>query len=239
MKKNTTITSLILLLIFSYNTSKAESDKLDVQSLEKKYWATKDDDFTVIQNRTYTKNKRFYLNLSGGVPFNDVFSTGTISALELGYYFNERWGVQYQHVTANFSNNDVTTEFVNRHGTWPDHNKFKGNDIISGSFVPFYAKMSVMDKSIIYFDMGLSLGVGTLNYEIMKEEGNELKSTFVYQMGIFQQIFFTEHWALRVDLYNKWATEDKLKYKANATDRNQGSKVYNDTSVMFGATYWF
>src|SRR5687768_17351365 len=38
---------------------KPESEKLDIQGLEEKYWAPKDTDFSVVQNRTYTKAKRF------------------------------------------------------------------------------------------------------------------------------------------------------------------------------------
>src|SRR5687768_12565721 len=68
-----------------------ESDKLDVQKLEQKYWSAKDDDFTVVQNRTFSKAKRWYLNTAYGVPINDPFSTGSILGLNVGYYFTERW----------------------------------------------------------------------------------------------------------------------------------------------------
>ena len=77
------------------------SDKLDIKKLEQKYWAAKDDDFSVVQNRRYTKADRFYFNLGGGIPFNDPFATGTIFSGTFGYYFNERWGVDATYTAAN------------------------------------------------------------------------------------------------------------------------------------------
>src|SRR5690349_4976024 len=38
------------------------SEKLDVSDLENKYWAPKDTDFSVVQNRTYTKEHKLFLS---------------------------------------------------------------------------------------------------------------------------------------------------------------------------------
>ena len=40
-----------------------KTDKVDISDLEQKYWAPKDTDFSVVQNRTYTKEKRFTFSL--------------------------------------------------------------------------------------------------------------------------------------------------------------------------------
>ena len=39
----------------SSNDQQRGSDKLDIKKLEQKYWAAKDDDFSVVQNRRYVK----------------------------------------------------------------------------------------------------------------------------------------------------------------------------------------
>ena len=223
------------------------SDKLDIKKLEQKYWAAKDDDFNVVQNRRYVKAQRFYLTASGGIPFNDPYSTGTISGLSLGYFFNERWGVEGTYNQASMHDNDAVNQFVNTYKVMPDHDIYKSSEFISGIWVPFYAKMSVLDRWIIYFDMGLSVGVGNLNYSVAKVDGNDSKSSFAYKLGVFQQIFFSEHFALRADLINTWSNQDQVKYyvpgsSVNGTtvtgNRDQGSKLVNDTSLMFGITYW-
>lgn len=223
------------------------SDKLDIKKLEQKYWAAKDDDFSVVQNRRYVKAERFYLTGAGGIPFNDPYSTGTIMSGSLGYFFNERWGLEASYNSASLSDNDAVKQFVDTYGVIPDHNVFKSSYFLSGIWVPFYAKMSVVDKAIIYFDMGLSFGLGTLNYEITQVEGNLAKSAFAYKLGVFQQIFFSEHFAIRADLVNTWSTQDRMKYYVpgstvggvNVTgDRSLGAETINDTSLMIGITYW-
>lgn len=222
------------------------SDKLDIKKLEQKYWSAKDDDFAVVQNRRYTKAGRFFLSANGGVPFNDPFSSGNIYGGTFGYFFNERWGIDVDYKSGNLHDNDATSQFINQYGTYPDHNVFKSSMIASVTLVPFYAKMSFMDNSIIYFDMGFSLGAGTLAYVIKQKEGDLNENSAVAKLSVFQQIFFTEHFALRADLSNTWANEKRMKYytpgdaqHGYSGDRDLGTKMTNDTSLLLGVTYWF
>jgi outer membrane beta-barrel protein len=252
--KTLTLTLLLLGSSFAYaqTTPPAAagrgSDKLDIKKLETKYWSAKDDDFAVVQNRRYTKSDRFFLSVSGGVPFNDPFNSGNIASANVGYFFNERWGLDLEYKTGSLKDNDATSLFISRYGVYPDHNVFQNSQILSVTLVPFYAKMSFMDTSIIYFDMGFSLGAGTLSYTIKKSEGDETKSAPVAKLGFFQQVFFTEHFALRAELSNTWSNQARYKYYSNlpasigggvVTDRDLGSKMNNDTSMMLGVTYWF
>src|SRR5690349_4425346 len=50
-----------------------KSDKLDISDLEQKYWAPKDTDFSVVQNRTYTKAGKLGVSLMTGPIINDTF----------------------------------------------------------------------------------------------------------------------------------------------------------------------
>ena len=224
------------------------NDKLDIKKLEQKYWSAKDDDFAVVQNRRYTKSGRFFLSANGGVPFNDAFSAGSIYSANFGYFFNERWGLDLEYKSGSLSDNDSTKLFNDRYGIYPDHNVFASSQIISGTLVPFYAKMSFMDSSIIYFDMGFSLGAGMLNYKIKQAAGDMNESAPVVKLGIFQQIFFSEHFALRAELANTWSSQQRYKYYVTlpasagggaVTDRDLGKKMINDTSLLLGLTYWF
>lgn len=227
-------------------TGGSGSDKLDIKKLEQKYWSAKDDDFAVVQNRRYTKAGRFFLSANGGVPFNDPFSSGNIYGATFGYFFNERWGIDLDYKTGSLHDNDATSQFINQYGTYPDHNVFKSSEFVNVTLVPFYAKMSFMDTSIIYFDMGFSLGAGSVKYSIQKKEGNDDESAAAVKFSVFQQIFFTEHWALRADLSNTWANEKRMKYylpndptHGYTADRDLGTKMTNDTSLLLGITYWF
>jgi len=223
------------------------SDKLDIKKLEQKYWAAKDEDFSVVQNRRYVKAERFYITGRAGIPFNDPYSTGTIMGADVGYFLNERWGMELSYNSFDMKDNDSVKQFVDTYKVMPDHNILKSSYFLSAIWVPFYAKMSALDKAIIYFDMGLSVGLGNVNYEIAKVDGNDQKSAFGYKLGVFQQIFFSEHFALRADLINTWSSQDQMKYYVPGSTvngnpitgtRDQGSKMVNDTSLMIGITYW-
>ncbi|MGZ3772619.1 MAG: outer membrane beta-barrel domain-containing protein [Pseudobdellovibrionaceae bacterium] len=240
-KKTFTICILIASQAFAQGAATQtdrSSDKLDIKKLEQKYWAAKDDDFSVVQNRRYTKAERFFLNVSGGVPINDPFATGTILGLQFGYFFNERLGVDINYQQANLKDNDNTNQFKTTFLTSPNYNFIGSSTMMSATYVPLYAKMSFLDKSIIYFDMGLSVGIGTTDYLIKKEEGDDKKSAFSYQIGVNQQIFFSEHFAIRLDFINKFTNEQKYKYSTIAPNRDLGVKMVNDTSLLLGITYW-
>lgn len=226
-----------------------DSDKLDIQKLEQKYWSAKDDDFSVIQNRAFQKEKRAFLSLNYGIPFNDPNSVGSLMGLNLGYFFNERFGVELNYVNANFGFNDTVDYFKKRYGVLPDHNTFKSAQTIMGYWVPIYAKMSLLDKKIIYFDMGLGVGVGTTTFDQNSctvvencKSGTGLegitkssKSSSHYSFSIMQQFFLSEHWAIRIDLINRYTNESRV----NSTNgQDIGSKMVNDTAFQFGVTFW-
>lgn len=215
------------------------SEKLDVQKLEQKYWSAKDDDFTVVQNRAFPKEKRFYLNLTGGIPLNDPYSTGTIYGLNLGYYFSERLGLEFAYKKMNFSNNESTGTFITEKGAIPDFNRLTGSKYFNLTWVPLYAKMSWLDRKIIYFDMGLQLGLGQVDYAIQKDSGNESKSGASYALNIMQHFFFSEHFALRLDYTNTWTREERFRYYTSLPgDRTLPTKTINDSSLMIGLTIW-
>ncbi|MFP5518835.1 MAG: outer membrane beta-barrel domain-containing protein [Bdellovibrionia bacterium] len=226
----------ILTLLFS-TTAWAQSggDKMDIQNLEKKYWAAKDDDFAVVQNRRFEKANRFFLNVSTGPLINDPFATGYITSFQGGYFLNERWGFDVALSTGDLKNNNTVDEFINQNGFAPKYAIFQSSTIASVNYVPLYAKMSFLDKSIIYFDMGVSAGLGTLDYEIQTAVKKEKKSTFVYSFGIHQQIFFTEKFAVKLEVLNKFSDQKQKKFSDGS---DQGTKNINDTTITLGLTYW-
>lgn len=227
----------------------ADSDKLDIQKLEQKYWSAKDDDFSVIQNRAFQKEKRFFVSLNYGIPFNDPNSVGSLMGANLGYFFNERWGLELSHINADFKFNDTVDYFKKQYGVLPDHNTFKSASTITGYWIPIYAKMSLLDKKIIYFDMGIGVGLGTTTFDQNSCVDNTLcksgtglegitkssKTSSQYSFSIMQQYFLSEHWAIRVDLINRYTDEARV---SSRTNQEIGSKMTNDTALQFGVTFW-
>lgn len=226
-----------------------DSDKLDIQKLEQKYWSAKDDDFSVIQNRAFQKEKRMFLSVNYGIPFNDANSVGTLTGLNLGYFFSERWGIELNHVSSQFKFNDTVDYFKKTYGVLPDHNTFKSAQTVMAYWIPIYAKMSLLDKKILYFDMGFGVGMGTTSYDqnsctivAVCKSGTGLegidktrKSASHYAFSIMQQFFLSEHWAIRIDLMNRYTNEKRIN---SATTHEIGGKMVNDTAFQLGVTFW-
>ncbi len=215
------------------------SDKMDLNKLEEKYWSAKDDDFTVVQNRAYPKANRWALSLHGGKPINDNYREGNMTGLTAGYFFSERYGLelQYQSFASDYS--ELVKQFVAEKAVYPNGNSFMSSKTLAFQFVPFYAKMSFLDKNIIYFDMAIGVGVGTTDYRIEKIEGGENKSAMHFSLDITQHFFLSEKFAFRFDFRNKWTNEDRARYyPVGAEERSLGSKQVNDTSLLLGLTYW-
>jgi outer membrane beta-barrel protein len=218
-----------------------ESDKLDVSDLEKKYWAAKDTDFNVVQNRIYTKANRLTLTGGYGMLIGDSYSDGQILGVGTNYYFNDRYGIELSYNKINSSNNDQTEGFLNTYGVLPNHNK--QTSFYGGAFnwVPFYAKMSFLGMKILYFDMAFSPGLGMTTYEQQLEAGNIEKQALTFTFDVSQHIFLSKHFAIRLDYKNHWFQEEVREFRSTAPYNNMKIKDQtNHTSIlMFGATFYF
>lgn len=232
---------LIMTVFFAGSAWAQDSDKLDIKKLEEKYWSAKDDEYSVVQNRAFTKANRYYVFAAAGTPLNDAYSAGQVYTTNIGYYFSEKWGAEVSYMTASLINNDATDQFVREHRTVPNHNRLNSAVNANFMFVPLYAKMSFLDKKIIYFDMGVSVGFGQTTYSIVKEAGDKTSTGVNWNLKLFQHFFFTENIALRADFINMWTDEEKERYRVQGTntDPKLGTSTINDTSLLLGVTYWF
>jgi outer membrane beta-barrel protein len=218
-------------------------DKLDIKDLEQKYWAPKDTDFSVVQNRTYSKANRLALSVMTGPIVNDPFNSGYNYELEANYYFDERYGVQAMYIKDDLSNSKNTNDFMNLSGggVLPDYNRDTSFYGVGFNWVPFYAKMSFLGKKIIYFDMQITPTIGMSNYEQITSVGNNQKSAFAYGYDITQFYFFSNNWAIRADLHNEYYGEKVVSYGNGVTAAGTPvrSDTANTTTFMIGITYFF
>jgi outer membrane beta-barrel protein len=232
------------------------SDKLDLKKLEDKYWSAKDADFSVVQNRTYSKAGKVFVSLSYGPLVNDAYSYGRMTNGAIGYYFSERWGLEIAHEMGALKDNDSTDVFISRNKFAPDYNTFESYTSLNMVVVPFYAKMSFWDRKIMYFDMQFAFGVGQMKYQIQKSAPfnastqnatptPEDATSMGYNLDVTQQLFFHENFAIRLDIKNKWSKQKKERYYINTgagqteSDRSLGDSMQQDTSILLGLTVFF
>lgn len=222
------------------------SDKLDLKRLEDKYWSAKDTDLNVVQNRTYKKDGRFFTSLSYGPLVNDAWSYGRMTNVAAGYYFSERWGLEAAYESGSLKDNDSVIAIKDPSlGGTPDYNTFNNYTSLNAIFVPFYAKMSFMDRKILYFDMQVAVGVGQMSYtsKVDASDGGDIdNSTVGYNLDITQQLFFHENFAMRLDIKNKFTKQKKFKGNSpgvNATATPMSDANAQDTSILLGLTVFF
>ena len=256
MFKKSILAALASVICFSAQAQSAEkeergSDKLDLKKLEDKYWSAKDTDFTVVQNRAYTKANRPFVSLSYGPLVNDAYSYGRMTNIAAGYYFSERWGVEATYESGNIKDNDSTDTFKNINQFPPNYNRINNYKSVNAIVVPFYAKMSFWDRKVMYFDLQFAAGIGQMSYQIQKVNGvptlgtatdaSENRMTMGYNFDITQQLFFQEHFALRFDIKNKWSTQSREKYFVSTPgqDRSIGTISQQDTTMLLGLTIFY
>jgi outer membrane beta-barrel protein len=222
---------------------KKADEKVDISDLENKYWAPKDTDFSVVQNRTYTKEKRFFLSLEYGIPVSDSYSTGNLYGFTGNYYFNERHGIQLQYIRADLHPNSAVSDLANfASGVYANHGRMTNYYSLGYNFVPFYSKMSFMGKKIIYFDMAITPTLGNTTYTQLKKNGNSDVSALTYGFDVTQYFFFTNYLAARVDWKNQWYSQKVVRYQSDVYGSEGAAlntKTIHDSLLLFGFTFFY
>lgn len=217
------------------------SDKIDVEGLEKKYWSAKDDDFTVVQNRNFTKSNKFYLSLMTGKIVNDGFIEGSPNSISLGYFFNEKNGINLDHTDYLVQDNSVTKQFLDKNGTKPAYNSILNTTSLRYFWSPIYAKVSLLEKKILYLDVALGVHIGQTGYKIMTEAGGEIKKASHYGFDISQLWFLNKNFAIRFDIRNTWTAQEQKTYRdqGSGASTSIGTTQFQDNAWLLGINYFF
>lgn len=220
-------------------TSPADTEKkVDITDLEQRYWAPKDEEFRVVQNRTYSKEKRFAASLLWGPVINDSYTNGSALNVSGSYFFSERYGVELNYSKYSMSDNDTVSYFYDRYGVVPDHNIMSSYYGAAFSWVPVYAKLSLLEKQIIYFDMSISPGLGFTQYK-QQVNKNTLtgaeKNALTFSLDLAQHFFLSKNFALRLDLKNRIYNEEVVGWNTNQSVK---TKSTTQTMILFGFTYY-
>lgn len=222
----------------------AKSEKVDIQQIESEYWQQKDTEFHVVQSRRYTKEKRPFVNLGYGVIINDNFNKGTSFALSGGYYYKEQMGVEAFYQSYDAENSKVTKEVLGL-GGGPTYTRPKAQYGVTWNWMPIYGKVSVFDKTIIYFDMGLHVGLGMAEYAPMIETGagtkvskeSTIERSPMVIVDLSQQFFLSEKWAFRFDVKNRFYKRDLKDFKPPHGSKSSDNE--HSIDAVFGFTYYF
>lgn len=220
-----------------------KDEKLDVSGLEEKYWSSQDTDFTVVQNRTYTKVKRVSASLSLGFPANDSYNTGTSNALAVNYYWSERMGVELSYTQYNLKDSKLVDDFLGQFGgVRPDMNRDKNFIGLAYNWIPIYAKASLLGNKIMYFDFGVSPGIGIASYEQFCDTtcgGNKTASSTALTLDFTQQFFLNKNLAVRFDFKNRWGPQKVIGFSGASRGVEKRDDPVHTSYLVFGLTFFF
>lgn len=172
---------------------------------------------SVIQKKFMPKTNRF--QLYGGVDFltnNPFFDTYGFNG-RFAFFFSEFIGVELNFWRHSVSPRTITTDLESKHGittkTMLSSLGYFGGSLI---FVPFYGKMTFIDKRIIPYDLYVSVGAGQTETSYLD------KSAPSIHIGTGEIFALSKSFAWRWDFSN-------IMYTARAPDVTADSKSLVDT----------
>jgi outer membrane beta-barrel protein len=186
------------------------SEKIDVQAVKQKYWAKGDEgELRVVRKRLYTKEGRMevggFWGATSGDPFLSIHNLGGT----LGYHFSELLGAEVLGWGNIVSNSSAQDQFQAQQHQTVNTNRPKS--LVAGevNVNPIYGKLSLLGKSIIYFDFLVLGGLGSTN----TASGHYITPL----------IGLSKYMALRID----WRL---TYYKENVLDANTGAVVNQNSN---------
>lgn len=174
-----------------------------------------------------------------GPVLNDGYNSGFALGLTGNYFFSERHGMELTYVNYDLKNNDVVDSFINdpknTNDVTPDFSRIKSYFSVGYNWVPVYAKVSLLGKRILYFDLAISPHIGMLQYDTIAKSGNSSNSSIMLGVDITQYYFLSNKIALRFDLRNSWSSQDIVSWQ---TGQKLRSSTINETTFLLGVTYY-
>lgn len=206
-------------------------EKVNVDSIREKYWARgNESELGVVQNRLYSKERKFefgtFVGLLSSDPFLSVRSTG----LSLGYHFSEYLSVHAFGWKAQWSPSTALQTFQEIMGATTNFNAPLAFYGAEGSASLLYGKLSLVGQAIIYYDMHVSAGAGITS--------TESGSNFTPHFGLGQQIYLSQVASLRLDyrvMHYRERIIEKVVDALRGTER--GTRTNWTHSISLGITF--
>ena len=199
---------------------------------------------TVLQNRAFLKTLRPEFGLTTGFLLDEAYTHTTMIGLRGSLFLTEWIGVEAQMArtkvsdsedrkalrtlrfrpltdakSANASANGTTVETIVTPD--PEVNSIHSVTDVSGIVAPFYGKLNVLNKWIIYTDLYGSGGMSLIE----TDQGNKTGVA----LGAGERFYIGKSWSVRVDF------KDRI---FNETRAGQSSQRHSK-AVDFGASYFF
>lgn len=186
-------------------------------------------DVAVIQRRFLPKTGRYEFAASLFQNLNNPFFNSLGVAVRAAYYIRERYAVELLGAFASTSSRQVTDDLLhNRQISTDNVVTSKGFYALAFKWNPIYGKVTLLNKSIVPFDLNFNLGLGVT--PLMNGT-----TAPTLHLGTSQVFAWTKSIAFRWDII--WNT-----YQATITDSTSGAKStlsQNDLFLGVGMSFFF
>ena len=186
---------------------------------------------SVLQNRYFTKAFRPEVGVAAGSFLNEAYTNTMTFGFRGALFFNEWVGAEFQSVQTNVSDSDdrrALNELKYRKldssdivSPDPEINPIKSVMDFNAIIAPFYGKLNLIDKFIIYSDLYFTGGIAKVD----SEQGDLNALTW----GVGQRFYWKKNLSFRVDMRDRIYTEK----------RNDEDYTKHSYSVDVGMSYFF
>lgn len=194
--------------------------EVSVDRLKQQYWR-KDESVDVVQNRLYSKKRRFSIYAFGGTVDTDPFLEVKNAGANIGYHFNEYWSLSALAWTYFVNDSSALTQLQQQTGATASTNRpdnYFGGEL---GYSVIYGKLSLAGKSILYYDFHLLAGAGM--------QSGTTGDNFAFHFGVGQQTYLSRYFAVRLDYR-------RMHYKEKTSRTSAERTSWNDI-VTLGAAF--
>jgi outer membrane beta-barrel protein len=190
---------------------------------------TESNPVTVLQNRYFLKAWRPEIGFATGSLLNEAYTDTTAMGVRAALFVNEYFGVETQHFKTTVKDsddrvalNDIEVEKDGKPTTVdPEVNPVSKIVDVNGIYAPFYGKLNLADRFIIYSDLYFTAGIS----KVETEQGD----LNAMSIGAGQRFYIERSVSVRIDFRDRIYTE-----KRGGQDSRK-----NSYSVDFGMSYFF
>ncbi|MBC7466999.1 MAG: outer membrane beta-barrel domain-containing protein [Bdellovibrio sp.] len=215
------------------NTMPVETVKVPEQKIENLTDLNKLSAFrevSVIQKKYLPKTERFQLYTGAGMTTNSPWFLNLGVKINLAYHFTESFGVELTSMFLTNSERQVAKEIRENNGVQAEKfvntKSYVGADLM---WVPIYGKLTLLNNSIIPFDMYFAAGGGTSSTN--SQEG----SVPTIHVATGQTFAITKSIAFRWDY--SWSMFSATPVDSGTTKASKNS--YNDLILTAGLSFFF
>ncbi len=191
---------------------------------------------SVLQNRHFLKAWRPEVGFLVGSMLNQAYTETQVYGLRAGVFWSEWMGFEFQSLRTQVSDTadrtalntlkyrpvDATGENADTIvSPDPEINSIHSMNDLNVIAAPFYGKMNLLDRYIVYSDLYISVGLARVD--------SDQKTHSAFSWGAGQRFYFSESWSVRIDFKDRIFEEQRAGKKSTR----------NAYSVDFGASYLF